>query len=91
MKITKCSPRQIAKYLANDIVKVAEHYNITGNAYISISRYHPHLRTQQVANEKFWCADFQMDNVNCPDSIQAALRVCFAEKFSKKKQRGTFQ
>jgi hypothetical protein len=45
----------------------------------------PHLLTQQVANEKFWCADFQMDNVNCPDYIQAALRVRFAEKFSKKK------
>ena len=84
MKITKCSPRQIAKYLANDIVRVAEHYNITGNAFISISRYHPNLLTQQVVNEKFWCADFQMDNPNCPEYIQVALRVRFAEKFSKK-------
>lgn len=91
MKITKCSPRQIAKFMANEIVRVAEHYNITGNAFIYISRYHPNLLTQQVANEKYWCADFQMDNINCPEYIQAALRVRFAEKFSKKKQRGSSQ
>jgi hypothetical protein len=87
MKVTKCSPRQIAKFLANDIVKIAEYYNISGNAYIYISRYHPNLLTQQVTNEKFWCADFQMDNNACPDYIQAALRVRFAEKFSKKRQK----
>jgi hypothetical protein len=69
MKITKCSPRQIAEFLANDIVRIAEHYNITGNAYIYISKYHLHLLTQQVTNEKFWCADFQMDNTNCPEYI----------------------
>jgi hypothetical protein len=88
MKITKCSPRQIAKFLANDIVTVAEHYNITGNAFIYISRYHPHLLTQEVLNEKFWCADFQMDNQRCPAYIQNALRVRFAEKFSKKYNKG---
>jgi hypothetical protein len=84
IKITKASPRQIAKFLANDIIAVAEHYNIIGNAYIYISRYHPQLLLQQAENEKFWCADFQMDNPNCPEYIQVALRVRFAEKFSKK-------
>lgn len=84
MKTTKASPRQIAKSLANDIIKIAEHYNIIGNAYIYISRYHPSLLLQQVENEKFWCADFQMDNPSCPEYIQVALRVRFAEKFSKK-------
>lgn len=87
-KMTKCSPRQIAKFMANDIVKIAEYYNITGNAYIYISRYHPQLLTQEVMNEKFWCADFQMDNPSCPPYIQNALRVRFAEKFSKKYNKG---
>jgi hypothetical protein len=88
VRITKCSPRQIAKYLANDIVAVAEHYNVTGNAYIYISRYHPELLLQQVENEKFWCADFQMDNPDCPEYIRNSLRVRFAEKFSKRLKEG---
>lgn len=87
-KTTKASPRQIAKFLANEIVSVAEHYNITGNAFIYISRYHPQLLTQAVENEKFWCADFQMDNPKCPEYIQVALRVRFADKFSKKYKKG---
>lgn len=84
MKVTKCCLTQITKFITNYIVRVAEYYNITGNAYIFNFYYHPNFLTQ-IANKKFWYIDFQMNNLSCLKYIQATLKVLFVKKFSKKK------
>jgi len=70
--------------------RIVEHYNITANPFIYIFRYHPNLLTQEVANEKSWCANFQMDNPNCPEYIEVALRVCLLKNSAKKKNKLLF-
>lgn len=89
------TPRQFARFLANDICKIAIRFNITGNAYVSLRRFYPDLllkgRAQLPHNEQYnvsfteqyWAADFQVDNPNCPDYIRGALRQRYADKFTK--------
>lgn len=78
------TPRQFARCIANDIFYVAVRHNITGNAYISLRRFYPNLLLGTNQHERFWAADFQVDNPNCPDYIRDALRQRYADKFTKK-------
>jgi hypothetical protein len=77
----KITPRQLARIIANDIHAIAVKHQITGNAYVSLKRFYPHLLTEATDQEKFWAADFQVDNPNCPDYIREALRKRYADKF----------
>lgn len=78
------TPRQFARILGNDIFQISKKYGITGNAYISIKRYYPELLLGTNIDERFWAADFQVDNQNCPDYVRNALRQRYADKFTKK-------
>jgi hypothetical protein len=79
------TPRQLARIFANEIMEVSTTYNITGNAYIYITRFHSELLNvnESDPNERFWCADFQSDNINCPEYIRFALKTRYNEKFRK--------
>jgi hypothetical protein len=78
------TPRQFAVYFRNIIFRVSKAQNITGNAYVSLRRQYSHLLTEAVDDEKFWAADFQLDNENCPEYIRIALRKRYNDKFVKK-------
>jgi hypothetical protein len=78
------TPRQFATYFRDYIFRVSRAQNITGNAYVSLRRQYPHMITEQSDEEKFWCADFQLDNENCPEYIRKALRQRYNDKFIKK-------
>lgn len=86
--ITKCckniTPRQFAKCFASTIFKVAVKFGITGNAYVYIRRNHSSFLTEDPSSfERFWCADFQIDNTSCPENIRNALRQRYADKFRR--------
>ena len=78
------TPRQFAVYFRDVIFRVSKAQNITGNAYVSLRRQYSHLLTEAVDDEKFWAADFQLDNENCPEYIRIALRKRYNDKFVKK-------
>lgn len=83
----KITPRQLAKLIANDIFLIAEKHKITGNAYLSLKRFYSELMNDSSHQEKFWAADFQLDNPNCPEYIREALRKRYADKFVNIKNR----
>lgn len=78
------TPRQFAVYFRDVIFRVSKAQNITGNAYVSLRRQYSHLLTEAADDEKFWAADFQLDNENCPEYIRIALRKRYNDKFIKK-------
>jgi len=78
------TPRQFAMYFRDLIYRVAKAHNITGNAYVSLRRQYSQLLTQASDEEKYWCADFQLDNERCPEYIRTALRQRYNDKFIKK-------
>ncbi|MFB6225110.1 MAG: hypothetical protein ABEI13_01495 [Candidatus Paceibacteria bacterium] len=78
------TPRQFAVYFRDIIFRVSKAQNITGNAYVSLRRQYSHLLTEAVEDEKFWAADFQLDNENCPEYIRVALRQRYNDKFIKR-------
>lgn len=78
------TPRQFAVFFRDAIFRLSKAQNITGNAYVSLRRQYSHLLTEAVDDEKFWAADFQLDNGNCPEYIRAALRQRYNDKFIKK-------
>jgi len=82
----KVTPRQLAKAIANDIFVLARKHQIIGNAYISLTRFYPQLLLNSDEYEKFWAADFQIDNVDCPEYIRNALLARYADKFTKSKK-----
>jgi hypothetical protein len=51
---------------------------------VSLRRQYSHLLTENAEEEKFWAADFQLDNSNCPEYIRVALRTRYNDKFVKK-------
>lgn len=79
------TPRQLAKIFANQIQRVATKYNITGNSYIYINRFHSNLlnHDSKSPDEIQWCADFQIENPNCPEYIRKALKQRYNDKFRK--------
>lgn len=77
------TPRQFAKCFANQIFAVAKKLDIMGNAYISLTRFYSSQMTESIADEKFWCADFQIDNAQCPEYIREALRRRYTDKFRR--------
>jgi hypothetical protein len=77
------TPRQFARILGNDIFQISKKHGITGNAYVSLKRYYPNLLLSTDIDEKFWAADFQVDNPCCPEYIRNALRQRYADKFTK--------
>ena len=78
------TPRQFATYFRDLIYRVAKAQNITGNAYVSLRRQYSQMLTQASDEEKYWSADFQLDNENCPEYIRTALRQRYNDKFIKK-------
>lgn len=77
------TPRQFAKFFANQIFKCASKFGIIGNAYKYIKRHYPRLLTETAPNEPFWCSDFQIENDLCPEHIRGALRQRYADKFRR--------
>jgi hypothetical protein len=75
------TPRQFARFFATEIYKCSSHFQITGNAYTYITRSAPHKLTQATPEEKYWAADFQIDNPACPQNIREALKTRYDEKF----------
>lgn len=80
------TPRQFAKFFADAIFTCASRHKITGNAYVYLRRFHGNMLTETVENERFWCADFQIDNTNCPEYIRQALQKRYGDKFRNKRQ-----
>lgn len=80
-KINKnITPRQFARYFANEIFEIARAHNIDGNCYVYISRYLPDLLTEN-RDERYWASDFQVENTLCPENIRRALNIRYNEKF----------
>lgn len=79
------TPRQLARYFADQIQVCAIKYNITGNSFIYLNRFHSNLLNVESRDttEQQWCADFQIDNPNCPEYIRHALRQRYNDKFRK--------
>lgn len=77
------TPRQFALYFRTEIFNTAMKHNITGNAYVSLRRHYSKDLTDS-PTERFWAADFQLDNMECPEHIRAALLQRYTEKFTKK-------
>jgi hypothetical protein len=86
-KHVEVTPRQLARIYANDIFLTARKFNITGNAFVTLNRYYSHMLTQQTDNEKYWAADFQLDNPSCPQYIRDALQKRYTDKFSAKAKK----
>lgn len=78
------TPRQFATFFRDTIFNVSRAQNITNNVYVSLRRQYSHLLTENAEEEKFWAADFQLDNSNCPEYIRVALRTRYNDKFVKK-------
>jgi len=78
------TPRQFASFFRDVIFRVSQAQNITGNAYVSLRRQYSHLLTENSDAEKFWAADFQLDNPKCPEYIRKALQQRYNDKFIKR-------
>ncbi|MGQ2957957.1 hypothetical protein [Agrobacterium sp.] len=85
--VKNITPRQFARCIANDIFHIAVKHMITGNAYVSLKRYYPQLLLNSNPLETYWAADFQVDNIYCPDYIRTALRQRYADKFTANKKK----
>lgn len=79
------TPRQFARYFADQIFDLAKAHDLDGNCYIYISRNYPDLLTDN-NEERYWASDFQVDNPNCPTNIRNALNMRYNAKF-----RGTLK
>jgi len=77
------TPRQFAKFFANQISNCSIKFGIMGNAYKYVKRHYPTMLTEENVNEEYWCSDFQIDNDNCPNYIRDALRKRYADKFRR--------
>lgn len=85
-KQTTFTPRQFARQIANEIYKISEKHQITGNAYVSLRRFYAEMLTEITDTERYWAADFQIDNPNCPQYIREALRKRYTDKFANRKK-----
>jgi len=79
------TPRQFAIYFRDQILRISKSQNITGNAYVSLRRHYSHMITECAEDERFWAADFQIDNEKCPEYIRKALRQRYHDKFVTRK------
>ena len=84
--IKEITPRQFARLFASAIFNCSVKYDITGNAFVYLKRFHSEGLTEAHDHEKYWCADFQIDNPQCPEYIREALRIRYAEKFQRTKR-----
>jgi hypothetical protein len=81
------TPRQFARFHANDIFRIASKFGFVGSAWISITRLYSETldsNNPDYINYQFWAAEFQVDNPSCPEPVRNALRQRFADRFSKK-------
>ena len=87
IKTGKVTPRQFAKQFASQIQRLAVKHKVIGNSYVYLKRFYSNIITESnaFAEEPYWCADFQIDNQQCPEYIREALRLRFSDKFRKKK------
>jgi hypothetical protein len=74
------TPRQFARYFADQIFDIARAHDLDGNCFVYISRNIPELITDN-PEERFWASDFQVDNPNCPQNIRNALNMRYNAKF----------
>lgn len=74
------TPRQFARYFADQIFDIAKAHDLDGNCFVYISRNMPELLTTST-EERYWASDFQVDNPNCPQNIRNALNIRYNNKF----------
>lgn len=74
------TPRQFARYFADQIFDITRAHDIDGNCFVYISR---NLATYLTGdpNERYWASDFQVDNPSCPQNIRTALNIRYNTKF----------
>lgn len=75
------TPRQFARYFADQIFEISREYDKPGNCYAYIARNYPELLQEE--NDKYWASDFQVDNPNCPLNVKSALGKRYADRFNK--------
>lgn len=74
------TPRQFARYFANQIFDISKAHDLEGNCFVYISRNLPEYLTNN-REEKYWASDFQVENENCPLNIRNALNIRYNQKF----------
>jgi len=74
------TPRQFARYFADQIYDLAKAHDLDGNCFVYISRNYPETLTGK-PEERYWAADFQVDNLSCPQNIRNALNMRYNAKF----------
>lgn len=74
------TPRQFARYFANEIFDIARSHDLVGNCYVYISRNSPDILKGE-KDEEYWSSDFQVDNPACPAHIRNALSARYNAKF----------
>lgn len=70
---TKSSLRQIARSLADEIHYLAEFFSVQGHLATQFSSLLPNADRQHIIYYSYWCADFQIENPNCPISVKQFL------------------
>ncbi len=73
----KSGERKLARFLANDIVKVATKFKIPGNLSKRIMRNHP--TRVFTLEETVWLSDFQVDNESCPEILRQFISETFTQ------------
>lgn len=79
------TPRQFARYFANEIYDLCRIHDIKGNCYEHLSKNTPYLITGN-QDEVYWASDFQVDNENCPSNIRNGLNIRYNSKFNRSLQ-----
>lgn len=74
------TPRQFARYFADQIFEICKAHDLDGNCYVYISRNLPEYLTDN-KDERYWASDFQVENPKCPENIKNALNIRYNEKF----------
>ena len=69
--------RQWARSYATQIANVCELFDIPGDLYKKIARKHPDVNSTQ----SYWLSNFQMDNVDCEESLRNYIKEHFTELF----------
>lgn len=69
--------RQLARTISNQIIEIAEIYELPGDLHAQMLIDYPNATMQ----EKIWCSNFQTQNSNCPDKIRQWLINDYRKRF----------
>lgn len=72
--------RQWARTYGTQIYKVCETYSIPGDLAKILARKDNTLSDEDL----IWCSNFQMDNINCPETVREKIKEHFDELFNKR-------